>query len=255
MIVDACGHEKKPQGARHAQLLRARGNARSLARAGPVMPCLGIRQRARRLSQPPHFAGGAVRGRRADRCGRAQPGRVHGQDAGAKCRDRKPHRRGRHAGVTARGARRARRLYLPDPPQRHGDRAGALPQAVVQPADRLRLRRPGGGRAHDLAGPQRLAGRRHDGLYQVRARKRQQDQPGQRRAGCGIAVVRHAAAGSAGRAVHHGALCRHGARHDGAAGRPGGCAVRPDHADHSADQSRPREAIRRHHAGPHQDTA
>ena len=48
-------------------------------------------------------------------------------------RDREQDRRRRHASPRPTGAGRARRLHLPDPPQRHGDRTGAVPQAPYNP--------------------------------------------------------------------------------------------------------------------------
>ena len=192
-----------------------------------------------RLARTAGDPGGAVFRRGADRRGGAHAGHSHGQDAGAAAGGREHRGRRRHHRPGARGQGPAQRLHHPDPPHGHGDRAGAVQEAALRPAEGLRVHRPGHGRADDASLAQGLPGQhlpRAAGLCEA---AQGQGHAGQRRHRRGLAALRHAAGTPDRRGPHHRALQGRwpgAGRHHERAGRPD---LRPDHADRARHQGRP----------------
>ncbi len=83
-----------------------------------------------------------------------------------------------------------------------------------------------------------------DYLYQAEP---EQGEPGERRAGRRVAAMRHAVPEGHRRGIADDSVPGHRAGADRAAGRSGGCALRPDHADAAAYQGGEGEAVRRDH--------
>jgi hypothetical protein len=212
----------------------------------------------KKLAPPPARPGGlprearhhrrAVRGRRPHRQGGARPGRGPAQGPEQPDRGhRERRRRRRHAG---RGQGRQGRpdgytLLL-----HHIGMATApalyrnLPYKVLDDFEYV-------GMVNDV--PMTLIGRSSLPASKLRrtaqvARGQQgQDQPRQRRPGCGVAPVR--AAVPAGDQDRHDdrAVQGHRAGDDRPARRPGRHHVRPDHQHHVADRSRQGQGLRRDH--------
>ncbi|MNT02256.1 hypothetical protein D3C72_1367460 [compost metagenome] len=195
------------------------------------------------LSVQAHHAGGAVLGRRPDRCGVAGPWPGHVEGSGTeRCRGEQARRR-RHGGGRIRGAGAARRLHHPDPSQWHGDGAGAVQEALLQPDEGLRVHRAGGGCADDAAGPQGPAAGQRGGADQVCVAEQGEGLAGQCRPWRGFAAMRPAVRGGSQSQDDFHSLPGHRPRADGLAGRAGGPAVRPDHLDAAAYQCQPGQAV------------
>ena len=152
---------------------------------------------------------------------------------------RERRRRRRHAGRRQGGQGRARRLHAAAAPHRHGHLAGAVPQAAVQDARRLRVPRHGQRRADDADRPPDAAGQQlspscASGSTPTRARSTWPMPAWAPRRTCAACCSSRRMKVDMTTVPYKGT----GAGHDRPARRPGRPDVRPDHQHHAA-RSRP----------------
>ena len=173
-----------------------------------------------------------------------------GDGRGAQAADdhRERRRRRRHHRHQPRGEGEARRLHAAALSRRHGDFAGAVPQAAVRHAQRLRLHRPGRRRADDADRQEGDAGEQLRRVPRLREGQQGQAHLRQRRPRLRVLPVRHPVHERDRRQLHHGAVQGHRAGDERPLGGQVDFMCDQTTNTGAADQVRQREGLRRDHA-------